>query len=185
MVKQLIPDYDDLLSKVYQDMMRWKTLYENGGHDDLNADGVNLNLIRTQILADITALCTYYPDIPLPKDVREPNKVSYDFMAKENEIKEQITTAFQELFVHPDYLHLMECYENLLPSIRQKVNVWALRQRDWCMDAIAQGDLVTMRKYEQMDVDFFHEQCRKQIAQYQRLSQDKQEIEVEQMVMEL
>lgn len=183
MTKNSIPAYEEMLRKIFDDMKRWHNLYDNGGFDPICTDGMNLNIIRTQIDIDITSIKQYYPDKTLPENLTVPDQVPIDLMIKADEIKEQIPFAFQALFDHPDYLHLSESYECLSPSQKQKADVSVLRHKEWCMNAIEQGDLVGMRRYIYMDAHHFHDQCRKQSMKYDEIL--KQQCEEFEMNMEL
>lgn len=104
----------------------WDHLYANGGHDPFHADGMNLNLTRNHILSykrrieelahedeNPTLFPFQFPDIYYRKT---PDEVSYDYMAKPEEIRARALSQFALYEQDPHFQYILAHYKEAFPS---------------------------------------------------------------------
>ena len=141
-------DYGAELENLY---MRWEHLYEHGGSDPSWSDGTNLSLLRTQIInckrkieEENTVFLlpdAYYRDIP--------PEVSRNYMARPDEIRENARKAMAIIDANEDLKFVREQSKNLSEKELKRLCIpaiigYAVNIRR----AIAENDLLTMRRYE-------------------------------------
>ena len=141
-------DYGAELKNLYK---RWEHLYEHGGSDPFWSDGTNLYLLRTQIInckrkieEENTMFLlpdAYYRDIP--------PEVSRNYMARPDEIRENARKAMAIIDANEDLKFVREQSKNLSEKELKRLCIpaiigYAVNIRR----AIAENDLLTMRRYE-------------------------------------
>lgn len=145
----------DYAAALENDYARWDELFTKGGSDPSWADGVNLNLVRSHLLYDKEQLAKQENSLFGLPDVyyREtPPEVDNDYMARPDEIRENARKAME----------IIDADENL-KFVREQFSSLSEQQRkQWCLPAIinyaenlrraiAEDDLIIMRRYEHLD----------------------------------
>lgn len=142
----------DYAAALENDYARWDKLFTNGGSDPSWSDGVNLNLVRSQIiygkqkLAECGASLFGLPDVYYRET---PPEVDNDYMAHPDEIRENARKAMEIIDADENLKFVREQF----PSLSEK------QLKQWCIPAIinyaenlrraiAEDDLITMRRYE-------------------------------------
>lgn len=145
----------DYAAELENDYARWDKLFTNGGSDPSWSDGVNLNLVRSQIiygkqkLAECGASLFGLPDVYYRET---PPEVDNDYMAHPDEIRENARKAME----------IIDADENLKFVREQAASLSEKQLKQWCIPAIinyaenlrraiAEDDLITMRRYEHLD----------------------------------
>jgi len=151
--KSATDDYEASLKKSFS---QWDNLYKYGGQDPFWSDGCNLNLIRSHILNYkrlITETMTpeRYPEIYYRQT---PPEVDRNYMARASDIRINAKASLDCFKSNPDYQYLCRQANSLRPkderlyNIRLPVNIVKGLEK-----AIADNDLVTMRRYENPERD--------------------------------
>ena len=146
--KAIQEDYEASLKLSFS---RWESLYQYGGSDPFWSDGCNLNLVRNHIinykrLITETMPPEQYPEIYF-RDT--PPEVDRDYMARANEIRIKAKATLESFKANPDYKFIRRHVDSLRPkdgrldSIRRLINTVSGLE-----EAIAHGDFVTMRRFE-------------------------------------
>lgn len=144
-------DYGAELENLYE---RWEHLYEHGGSDPFWSDGTNLFLLRTQIInckrkieEENTMFLlpdAYYRDIP--------PEVSRNYMARPDEIRENARKSMATIDVNEDLKFVCEQSKNLSEKELKRFCIPAIiGYAENIRRAIAEDDLITMRRYERPD----------------------------------
>lgn len=142
----------DYAAALENDYARWDKLFTEGGSDPSWADGVNLNLVRSQLLYDKEQLAKQENSLFGLPDVyyREtPPEVDNDYMAHPDEIRENARKAME----------IIDADENLKFVRDQFPSLSEQQRKQWCLPAIinyaenlrraiAADDLIIMRRYE-------------------------------------
>ena len=144
-------DYNAELENLYE---RWDHLYEHGGSDPFWSDGTNLSLLRTQIInckrkieEENTMFLlpdAYYRDIP--------PEVSRNYMARSDEIKENARKAMAIIDANKDLKFVREQSKSLSEKeLKRRCISTIIGYAENIHRAIADDDLITMRRYERPD----------------------------------
>ena len=144
-------DYGAELENLY---MRWEHLYEHGGSDPSWSDGTNLSLLRTQIInckrkieEENTVFLlpdAYYRDIS--------PEVSRNYMARPDEIRENARKAMAVIDADKNLKFVREQSKSLSEKELKRVCIPAIiGYAENIRRAIADDDLITMRRYERPD----------------------------------
>ena len=144
-------DYNAELENLYE---RWDHLYEHGGSDPFWSDGTNLSLLRTQIInckrkieEENTMFLlpdAYYRDIP--------PEVSRNYMARSDEIKENARKAMAIIDANKDLKFVREQSKSLSEKELKRLCISTIiGYAENIHRAIADDDLITMRRYERPD----------------------------------
>ena len=142
----------DYAAALENDYARWDELFTKGGFDSSWADGSNLNLVRNHILYDKEQIAKQENSLlGLPEVYyREtPPEVDPDYMARPNEIRENVRKAME----------IIDADENLKFVREQSASLSEKQLKQWCIPAIinyaenlrraiAEDDLIIMRRYE-------------------------------------
>ena len=142
----------DYVAALENDYARWDELFTKGGSDPFWSDGVNLSLIRDQILYYKDQLAKQENSLFGLPDVyyREiPPEVDSDYMARPDEIRENARKAME----------IIDADENLKFVREQFPSLSEQQRKQWCIpaiinyaenlrQAIAEDDLIIMRRYE-------------------------------------
>ena len=144
-------DYGAELENLYE---RWENLYEHGGSDPFWSDGTNLSLLRTQIInckrkieEENTMFLlpdAYYRDIP--------PEVSRNYMARPDEIRENARKAMAIIDADVNLKFVREQSKSLSEKELKRFCIPAIiGYAENIRRAIADDDLITMRRYERPD----------------------------------
>ena len=129
-------------------------MYEHGGSDPFWSDGTNLSLLRTQIInckRKIEEENTMFlsPDAYYRKI---PPEVSREYMARPNEIRENARKAMAIIDANEDLKFVREQSKNLSEKELKRLCIPAIiGYAENIRRAIADDDLITMRRYERPD----------------------------------
>jgi len=151
MPRQHQPDY---AAAVEKDFARWDYLYEHGGRDPGYADGVGLNLVRRHIMIDRGRLednptlfgfpACYYREVP--------PEVDPGYMARPDEIRAAAKASLEAYHADPDYLFILAHRDEIPLKMQCKMYIGAvLGYASGLESAIAEDDLVAMRRHEHAD----------------------------------
>ena len=144
-------DYSAELENLYE---RWDNLYENGGSDPFWSDGVNANLLRNQLIYCKRKIEEQNSLFLLPDCFyREiPPELPNDFMARPDEIRENARKAMEIIDADEDLKFVREQSKNLSKKQSEQLCIPAiLGYSETLRSAIAEDDLITMRRYENPD----------------------------------
>lgn len=145
----------DYAAELENDYARWDKVFTEGGSDPFWSDGVNLSLIRSQILSCKEQLAKQDNSLfGMPKVYyREtPPEVDPNYMARPDEIGENARKAME----------IIDANENLKFVREQFTSLSEQQIKQWCIPAIinyaenlrraiAADDLIIMRRYENLD----------------------------------
>ena len=145
----------DYAAALENDYARWDKLFTEGGSDPFWTDGVSLSLIRSQILYCKEQLAKQENSLlGLPEAYyREtPPEVDCDYMSRPDEIRENARKAME----------IIDADENLKFVREQFLSLSEQQIKQWCIPAIinyaenlrraiAEDDLIIMRRYERLD----------------------------------
>ena len=133
---------------------RWNFLYHHGSFDPTWSDGVNLNLVRNHIIyakRQIEESTPYgaYPDIYY-RDT--PPEVDQNYMARADEIRSNAQKSLGIYQSDPHYLYCKKYARELTAKELKRFPVKnVLGYVSGLEQAIASGDLITMRRHEDAD----------------------------------
>ena len=144
-------DYAAELEKEYA---QWDEVFTNGGSDPFWTDGVNLFLIRSHILFYKEQLEKQGDSLFGVPDIyyrATPPEVDCNYMARSDEIRENARKAMK----------IIDADENLKFVREQAPNLSEAQYKQFCIAAvinyaenlrraIAENDLIIMRRYEQI-----------------------------------
>ena len=130
----------------------WNQLYQFGGSDPFWPDGTGLNLTRNHIIAykmDIQKLCEEYAlPVPTEADCPTPREVDNNYMAQADLIRTKAEETLQAYLNDSSYKSLMKLQDILSPKQAEACSInRILGYVKWLQQAIAQDDLVTMRRH--------------------------------------
>lgn len=158
MAKEKIPDQKlkALCNEIRDRIDRWNLLKTQGGSDPFWEDGMNMNLVRNQVVfcrEEVKKICDRN-DIPLPEEywVSVPPKVPDYYMAKPKEIEKNARRALERYEADKNYQWLKTC--NISTNTKKAVgyqNVMSVV--DHLKEAIKKNDLVAMRRYSDSRYD--------------------------------
>lgn len=142
----------DYAAELERNYARWDELFAKGSSDPSWADGMNLNLVRNHILYDKEQLAKQENSLlGLPEVYyREtPPEVDSDYMARPDEIRENARKAMEIIDADENLKFIRE----QLPSLsEQQRKQWfipdIINYAENLRRAIAEDDLITMRRYE-------------------------------------
>lgn len=169
-VKLLVKkDYQKILRDLYDN---WNFIYENGGNDPFYTDGVNLNLLRNNIIStrkkcEMELERSQFPeeyDKPLPPVVED------SFIAKKDQIEAAARLSLQKYQQDPDYKYLRAVVDSLDEKIVKDSFIKAVLEYVSGLEAaIQKKDYVTMRRHKDPDryLSSFTE-CRRKIERVKR-----------------
>ena len=144
-------DYGAELENLYE---RWDYLYKHGGSDPFWSDGVNANLLRNQLIYCKRKIEEQNSLFLLPDCFyREiPPELPRDYMARPDEIRENARKAMEIIDADEDLKFVREQSINLSKKQLDQLCIPAiLGYPETLRSAIAENDLITMRRYENSD----------------------------------
>ena len=144
----------DYAAELEESYARWEYLYENGCSDPFYEDGINLNLVRNHIIYYKQMLEKENSLFGLPDAYyRElPPEVGSKYMARPDEIRANAAIAMQRIDEDENLDFIREQSRNLSEKQLKQLCVPAvIGYAENLRTAIAEDDLVTMRRYEHPD----------------------------------
>lgn len=141
-------DYSAELENLYE---RWDHLYEHGGSDPFWSDGSNANMVRNQIIFCKRRIEEQNSLFLLPDCFyREiPPELPNDFMARPDEIRENARKAMAIIDADENLKFVREQSKNLSEKQLKRLCIPAIiGYSENIRKAIAEDDLITMRRYE-------------------------------------
>ena len=148
MKKQKQEDYAERLRESFE---HWQYLYEHGGSDPFYTDGTNLNLVRNHIfyyrqMIDETMAEAERPEIYFREP---PPEVPNDYMARADEIRKNAKRSLAVYKADPHYRYIRNNMYSLMKKDLEKSSaVYVAGYVSGLEKAIAEDDLVTMRRHE-------------------------------------
>jgi hypothetical protein len=144
-------DYAAELQKCHD---RWHYLYEHGGADPLWSDGCNMNLVHNH--------CHYYRRLIeenyAPEDYPEiyfkeiPPEVDREYMARPDEIRAAAKASLEQYMTDADHQYIRRHRDDFSPKTIKKLSIDnILNYAAGLEHAIANDDLITMRRHERPD----------------------------------
>jgi len=133
---------------------RWERIIAHGANDPFWPDGVNLGLLKNQILYHRAQLeenptlfgfpAVYYREVP--------PEVEPGFMARADEIRAAAKASLETYKADPNYQFILARSHAIPPKVRDKMLVgYALNNVSGLQSAVAADDLLAMRRHEQPD----------------------------------
>lgn len=117
---------EEAIKNLTRSFQRWDDIMENGCYDPFHCDGVNLNLVRNHIIYEKkqideflkeehenSFLSTPYPDI---YHRPTPEKVSYDYMVKPDEIRSRAVEQLTKYEQDPNFCYLRDHFNEAFPN---------------------------------------------------------------------
>lgn len=144
----------DYAAALENSFARWDFIHEHGCSDPFWADGVNMNLVRNHIMYYKQQLSEEATLFLLPKAYyREvPPEVDNNYMARPDEIRQNAARSMQIIdedenlkFVREQSVHLTE------KQLKQLCIPAILSYAENLRRAISEDDLLTMRRYENLN----------------------------------
>ena len=133
---------------------RWDNLHEHGGSDPFWSDGSNANMVRNMIIHTKEIIEKENSLFLLPDCFyREiPPELPRDYMARPDEIRENARKAMEIIDADEDLKFVREQSINLSKKQLDQLCIPAiLGYPETLRSAIAEDDLITMRRYENPD----------------------------------
>lgn len=144
----------DYAAALENSFARWDFIHEHGCSDPFWADGVNMNLVRNHIMYYKQKLSEEATLFLLPEAyyLEVPPEVDNNFMARPEEIRQNAVRSMQ----------IIDEDENLKFVRDQSVNLTEKQLKQLCIPAIlsyaenlrraiSEDDLLTMRRYENLN----------------------------------
>jgi len=145
----------DYAAVLEDDYALWDELFTQGGYDPSWADGMNLNLVRNQIIYDKEQLAKQENSLFGLPDVyyREtPPEVDNDYMARPDEIRENARKAMEIIDADENLKFVREQFPSLSEQQRKQYCLPAIiNYAENLRRAISADDLIIMRRYEHLD----------------------------------
>lgn len=145
----------DYAAELENDYARWDKLFTNGGSDPSWSDGVNLNLVRSQIiygkqkLAECGASLFGLPDVYYRET---PPEVDPNYMARPDEIRENARKAMEIIDADENLKFVREQFPSLSEQQRKQYCLPAIiNYAENLRRAIAADDLIIMRRYAHLE----------------------------------
>lgn len=149
--KEKAVDYGAELENLYK---RWDYLYEHGGSDPFWSDGTNLSLLRTQIINCKRKIEEENTMFLLPDAYyrKIPPEVPRDYMARPDEIRKNARKAMAIIDADKNLKFVRKQSKNLSEKELKRLCIPAIiGYAENIRRAIADDDLITMRRYERPD----------------------------------
>lgn len=144
--KENTADYEASLKNSFE---RWDYLNKHGGFDPSFSDGVNMNLVRSHIAyykEKIEETLLPYPEIYYRDN---PPKVDQDYMARPDEIRENAKLSLMQFEENDSFQYLKNAVRELTDIQTDRLHIRNILGYETALrTAIAEDDLITMRRYE-------------------------------------
>ena len=145
----------DYAAELENNYARWDKVFTEGGSDPFWTDGVSLNLVRSHIIYDKQKLSEQENTLLGLPDVyyREtPPEVDSDYMARPDEIRENARKAMEIIDADENLKFVREQFPSLSEQqIKQYCLPAIINYAENLRRAIAEDDLIIMRRYEHLD----------------------------------
>jgi hypothetical protein len=144
-------DYAAELQKCHD---RWHYLYEHGGSDPMWSDGCGCNLTINHIhyyrrILEENYAPEDYPEIYV-KEI--PPEVDRDYMARPDEIRAAAKASLERYKADADHQYIRRHRDDFSPKTIKKLSIDnVLNYAAGLEHAIANDDLITMRRHERPD----------------------------------
>ena len=144
----------DLETALKERFDRWDDIYKNGANDPFWPDGVNLDFVRNHILyykseIEKNIKNGEYPEIYY-RDV--PPKIDSAYMARADEIRVNAEKTLKEFESSKNLSYLRRKIYAVDKSCKELNHAkYLVESSDVLSDAIQNDDLITMRRYENID----------------------------------
>jgi hypothetical protein len=141
---------------IKKELEHWNHLYHIGGQDPFWHDGTGMNLTRNHIISykmDIQKLCEEYA-LPVPPEANlpTPREVETNYMAQADLIRTKAEETLQVYLNDSSYKSLMKLQDILSPKQANDCSInGVLGYVEGLQQAIAQDDLITMRRHRDPD----------------------------------
>lgn len=144
--KEIPADYESALKNCFD---RWEHLREYGGSDPSFADGVNMNLVRNHIMYYKEKIEETLPPYPEIYYRETPPKVDMDYIARPDEIRENAKISLMQFEGNDSLRYLREAVRELTDTQADRLHIQNILGYEVALrTAIAEDDLITMRRYE-------------------------------------
>lgn len=144
--KEASADYEAALKNCFD---RWEHLRVYGGSDPSFADGVNMNLVRNHIMYYKEKIEETLPPYPEIYHRETPPKVDMDYMARPDEIRENAKISLAQFEGNDSLRYLREAVRELIDTQADRLHIPNILGYETALRmAIAEDDLITMRRYE-------------------------------------
>ncbi len=144
--KEIPADYESALKNCFD---RWEHLREYGGSDPSFADGVNMNLVRNHIMYYKGKIEETLPPYPEIYHRETPPKVDMDYIARPDEIRENAKISLMQFEGNEFLRYLREAVRELTDTHADRLHIRNILGYETALrTAIAEDDLITMRRYE-------------------------------------
>lgn len=161
------PTIKSLAEELEKEYARWDELLTNGGSDPTWSDGVNMNLVQGRIVADRRRLLEMCGDGEKPAILirEEPPRMSSDYMAKADEIREAARKSLEIYKSNPTY-QWCKAQMGRIPAkiLKNSLIPNMLSYVSSLEEYIEKGDLVAMRRHRNPEryIDSF-DTCKREI----------------------
>lgn len=143
---------------------RWDCIFQNGSSEPFWEDGVGLNLVRNHIISykrdikelvdeDIAEPSLFHISFPDIYYRETPDKVSYDYMAKAEEIRQRAKEQLALYESDPNFQYCLENHSKVFPQGSETkatkaagLSIWKSRGLSKYRKDIDSDDLVSMRR---------------------------------------
>lgn len=144
--KEVPADYKAALKNCFD---RWEHLRVYGGSDPSFADGVNMNLVRNHIMYFKEKIEETLPPYPEVYHRETPPKVDMDYIARPDEIRENAKISLAQFEGNDSLRYLREAVRELIDTQADRLHIQNILGYETALRmAIAEDDLITMRRYE-------------------------------------
>ena len=144
------PTIEFVTSDLESDYARWDELFTNGGSDPTWSDGVNMNLVQGRIVANRRHLLEMCGDGERPAILNreEPPRVSNDYMARADEIREAAKKSLDIYQSDPTYQWCIEQVKRISDKMLKNSLIPNLLSYVTALEGyIENDDLVGMRRH--------------------------------------
>ncbi|WP_288925296.1 hypothetical protein [Aminobacterium colombiense] len=130
--------------------LHWENVYQNGCSDPFYSDGANLNLVRNHIIYYKRKIEEKYPKEDYPEIYYKglPPELSFDYMAKADEIRITAKSSLQAYREDPDYNYLLKKVDLLRKKVVDQLSIRNVIGYARGLEvAIEEDDLISMRRH--------------------------------------
>ena len=146
--KENIADYETSLKNSFE---RWDHLNKYGGFDPTYSDGVNMNLVQSHIMYYKEKIEETLPPYPEIYYRETPPRVDMNYMARPDEIRENAKLSLIQFEENAGLQYLREAVRGVSDKQAERLHIRnILGYAEKLRTAIAEDDLVSMRRYENL-----------------------------------
>lgn len=144
------PTIESITADLEAEYARWDELLTNGGSDPTWSDGVNMNLVQGRIVArrrELLQMCGE-GEKPAILNREEPPRMSNDYMARADEIREAAKKSLEIYKTNPTYLWCKAQFERIPQKmLKNSVIPNIMGYVSGLEKYIEKDDLVSMRRH--------------------------------------